>query len=486
MKNRKKVIIIGGGLGGLATAINLSKSDFEINIIEKNSNLGGKMNMFKKDGFVFDTGPSLITLPNVFEELFKEAGEDIYEHLDFIKINPLFLYMFEKEKIKYSSDLSEIEKLFNSNTNEINMFYELISKGSKLFNLSQKTFFQQGLFSKPKFSNLLLLLNSPFQLFFKKYNSFIEKTFSDEKIRKIFNRYPTYVGASPYKSSSILSIIPFMELSYGAWYISGGLYKLIEKIEEIIISKNINIIKNLKVSKINNKNGSVQSVTLSNGENLKCDIIISNVDPLVTKTMINNKFQIKQKSLSMSGFVVLVGLNEEVPELLHHNVIFSKNYKKEFNEIFMDKKFPSDPTVYINCPTKSDKTLAPKGSESIFLMCNAPATKEKWGDKEIKDAISKIRRNLKKHKLEHIIDNSKFLEVITPNDFEKKFAAPYGSIYGKVSHGIFGSIIRHPNKDRKIKGLYYVGGGVHPGGGTPIVLMSAKIVSKEIINNYAK
>ncbi|MEC7837268.1 MAG: NAD(P)-binding protein, partial [Chloroflexota bacterium] len=247
MKNRKKVIIIGGGLGGLATAINLSKSDFEINIIEKNSNLGGKMNMFKKDGFVFDTGPSLITLPNVFEELFKEAGEDIYEHLDFIKINPLFLYMFEKEKIKYSSDLSELEKLFNSNTNEINMFYELISKGSKLFNLSQKTFFQQGLFSKPKFSNLLLLLNSPFQLFFKKYNSFIEKTFSDEKIRKIFNRYPTYVGASPYKSSSILSIIPFMELSYGAWYISGGLYKLIEKIEEIIISKNINVIKNLKV-----------------------------------------------------------------------------------------------------------------------------------------------------------------------------------------------------------------------------------------------
>ena len=174
----------------------------------------------------------------------------------------------------------------------------------------------------------------------------------------------------------------------------------------------------------------------------------------------------------MSGLVLLVGLDEKVPEILHHNVIFSKNYKKEFHEIFNDKKFPSDPTVYINCPSKSDKSLAPNGSESIFLMCNAPATSENWGEEEIKDAISKIRTTLKKHKLEKIIDNSKFLEVITPNDFEKKFAAPYGSIYGKVSHGVLGSIIRHPNKDKKIKGLYYVGGGVHPGGGTPIVVMS--------------
>ena len=482
MKNRKKIIIIGGGLGGLATAINLSKSEFDITIIEKNSNLGGKMNIFKKDGFTFDTGPSLITLPHIFEDLFKECGENIYDHLNLKKINPLFLYMFEKEKIEYSSDLSDLEKVFN---NEIKKFYELILKGSKLFHLSEKTFFKEGLFSKPKFSNLLLLLASPFKLFFKKYNKYIEDQFSDEKIRKIFNRYPTYVGSSPYKSSGILSIIPYMELSYGAWYISGGLYKLIEKIEKILISKNIKIIKDLKVSKINNKKKKVQSVTLSNGEKINCDIIVSNVDPLITKTMINNKFEIKEDSLSMSGFVILVGLNEQIPEIRHHNVIFSKNYKKEFEEIFNKKKFPSDPTVYINCPTKTDNTLAPKNSESIFLMCNTHATKEIWGEKEITNAVSKIRNTLKKHNLEKIIDNSKFMEIITPNDFEKRFAAPYGSIYGKVSHGILGSIIRQPNKDRKIEGLYYVGGGVHPGGGTPIVVMSSKIVSREIIKKYA-
>lgn len=486
MKNRKKVIIIGGGLGGLATAINLSKSNFEITIIEKNSNLGGKMNILQKDGFTFDTGPSLITLPHIFENLFKDAGENIYEHIDLIKINPLFLYMFEKEKIKYSSDLSDIEKIFNCKKDEINKFYQLISNGSKLFQLSEKTFFEQGLFSKPKISNLLLLIRSPFKLFFKKYSDLIDKTFSDKKLKKIFNRYPTYVGASPYKSSGILSLIPFMELSYGAWYISGGLYKLIENLEKIIVSKNILIKKGLKVSKINQEKGDVKSVTLSNGENLSCDVIVSNVDPLITKTMLNNKFQITEKSLSMSGLVLLIGIDEKIPEILHHNVIFSKDYKNEFSEIFEKNQFPSDPTVYINCPSKTDRSLSPKGSESIFIMCNAPATKEKWGKLEIEKAISKIRNSLKKHKLEKIIDHAKFIEVITPNDFEKKYAAPYGSIYGKVSHGILGSVLRHSNKDKKTNGLYYVGGGVHPGGGTPIVVMSSKIASNEIINKYGK
>jgi len=126
MKNRKKVIIIGGGLGGLATAINLSKSEFEITIIEKNSNLGGKMNIFKKDGFTFDTGPSLITLPHIFENLFQEVDENIYDHLKFIKLNPLFLYMFEKEKIRYSSNLNDLEKIFNYHNNEIDKFYPFL------------------------------------------------------------------------------------------------------------------------------------------------------------------------------------------------------------------------------------------------------------------------------------------------------------------------------------------------------------------------
>ena len=184
MTRQKKVVIIGGGLGGLSTAINLLDSNFEVTIIEKNKNLGGKMNIFQKDGHTFDTGPSLITLPHIFENLFKKTNEDIHDHINLVRINPLFLYMFGNENIEYSLDLSSIEKIYSDSQDQLEKFYELISKGSKLFNLSENTFFEQSLFSKPKFSNLRLLLQSPYKVFFQKYNKLIEKTFEDEKLRK--------------------------------------------------------------------------------------------------------------------------------------------------------------------------------------------------------------------------------------------------------------------------------------------------------------
>ena len=486
MKNKKRVLIIGGGLGGIATAIGLAKSNFEIIIVEKNSNLGGKMNVLEKDGFKFDTGPSLITLPSVFEELYKCLGEDLNNHIELIKVNPLFKYMFDSgEELLYSSDLSELEKLFNDNEKTGNKkFYNFISQSSKLFRLSEKTFFKKELFSTPKFTDLMFFFKSPFKLFFQNYGKLIDDTFKNKNLRKIFNRYPTYVGSSPYKSSSILSIIPFMELSFGAWYIKGGLYKLIESLENLMISNNIEIKKNKKVTSINHEDGKIKSVTLNDGEKIQTEIIVSNVDPLITKSMLDKKYEILNKNLSMSGLVFLVGINKKIPELLHHNVIFSDDYKKEFQEIFDYGKFPSDPTVYINCPTKTDPSLAPNNSESIFLMCNSPSTKENWNEDLIRKSLVKVRNSLAKHNLEKIIDDAKFIESITPNDIEKKFAAPFGSIYGKVSHGIKGTIFRHPNKDRSIKGLYYVGGGVHPGGGTPTVIISGNIVSKKILNDY--
>ena len=171
MKNKKRVLIIGGGLGGIATAIGLAKSNFEIIIVEKNSNLGGKMNVLEKDGFKFDTGPSLITLPSVFEELYKCLGEDLNNHIELIKVNPLFKYMFDSgEELLYSSDLSELEKLFNDNEKTGNKkFYNFISQSSKLFRLSEKTFFKKELFSTPKFTDLMFFFKSPFKLFFQNY-----------------------------------------------------------------------------------------------------------------------------------------------------------------------------------------------------------------------------------------------------------------------------------------------------------------------------
>ena len=487
MKNNKEVVIIGGGLGGIATAIFLSQRNFKITIIEKNENIGGKMNFFTKNGYSFDTGPSLITIPYIFENMFSKVGEKMSDHLDLIKINPLFKYIFSNSDIIYDSNFSLIEKnVNNKNYKELDNFYDFMTKASKLYNLSENTFFKNEIFSAPSTKDLKTLLRSPFTLFFKKYSDLVNKTFKDHRLRKIFLRYPTYVGASPYKSQSILSIIPFMELSFGGWYTRGGLYKIIESLEKILISNGVKIILNKKVSSINIKNKKIESVVLEQEENISADIVVSNVDPIITKTMLDKNFRLSEKNLSMSGLVFLVGVEKKIDKLHHHNVIFSDDYENEFREIFEKNIFPSDPTIYINCPTKTDKSLAPEQCESVFIMCNAPANKRIWGESEIKEAFNKVYAKLKSKNLSDIIDKSNFIKTITPNDLEKKFAAPFGSIYGKVSHGISGTVFRQPNKDSKINGLYYVGGGVHPGGGTPTVIMSGEIAANRIIRDYAK
>ena len=487
MKNKKEVIIIGGGLGGIATAIFLSQRNFKITIIEKNENIGGKMNFFTKNGYSFDTGPSLITIPYIFENMFSKVGEKMSDHLDLIKINPLFKYIFSNSDIIYDSNFSLIEKnVNNKNYKELDNFYDFMTKASKLYNLSENTFFKNEIFSAPSTKDLKTLLRSPFTLFFKKYSDLVNKTFKDHRLRKIFLRYPTYVGASPYKSQSILSIIPFMELSFGGWYTRGGLYKIIESLEKILISNGVKIILNKKVSSINIKNKKIESVVLEQEANISADIVVSNVDPIITKTMLDKNFRLSEKNLSMSGLVFLVGVEKKIDKLHHHNVIFSDDYENEFREIFEKNIFPSDPTIYINCPTKTDKSLAPEQCESVFIMCNAPANKRIWGESEIKEAFNKVYAKLKSKNLSDIIDKSNFIKTITPNDLEKKFAAPFGSIYGKVSHGISGTVFRQPNKDSKINGLYYVGGGVHPGGGTPTVIMSGEIAANRIIRDYAK
>ena len=444
------------------------------------------MNFFTKNGYSFDTGPSLITIPYIFENMFSKVGEKMSDHLDLIKINPLFKYIFSNSDIIYDSNFSLIEKnVNNKNYKELDNFYDFMTKASKLYNLSENTFFKNEIFSAPSTKDLKTLLRSPFTLFFKKYSDLVNKTFKDHRLRKIFLRYPTYVGASPYKSQSILSIIPFMELSFGGWYISGGLYKIIESLEKILISNGVKIILNKKVSSINIKNKKIESVVLEQEENISADIVVSNVDPIITKTMLDKNFRLSEKNLSMSGLVFLVGVEKKIDKLHHHNVIFSDDYENEFREIFEKNIFPSDPTIYINCPTKTDKSLAPEQCESVFIMCNAPANKRIWGESEIKEAFNKVYAKLKSKDLGDIIDKSNFIETITPNDLEKKYAAPFGSIYGKVSHGISGTVFRQPNKDRKINGLYYVGGGTHPGGGTPTVIMSGEIVGKRIIKDYA-
>lgn len=481
---KKKVIIIGSGLGGIATALRLSYAGHEVTICEKNSILGGKIGIHEEKGFIFDLGPSLITLPQFFKELFHDIGLNIHEYLTLKKLDPICNYKFpDGTNFEYSSSLSkmtdEIEKKCLDNPDK---FFKFIDLGSKIFSISEKTFLNYPLSKFPKIS-FGELLTIPLIKSLKFYNKVIDHYFKDPKLRQIYYRYPTYVGSSPFSTPGIFSIIPYLEFAFGGWYIKGGIYNLVSKLEKIMLERKITIMKKTEIIKIIHKNKKIVGVKTKE-KNIFAEIVVFNGDVNQTKNLLDNTEKNETKDLSLSGFVILAGLNNQNHELSHHNILFSENYNYEFHQLFKEKVFPDEPTIYISAPHVSDNSVAPKNCSNLFIMANAPAGLIEWNDKEIEIAKSKIYNQLEKHKI--IINKNNLIveKILSPKYFEINHNSLGGSLYGINSHGYKNALIKPRNKSDQFSGLYFVGGTVHPGGGTPTVLKSAKITSELIKNDH--
>ncbi|MBM01173.1 MAG: hypothetical protein CL762_00415 [Chloroflexi bacterium] len=480
--NKNKVIIIGAGLGGICTALRLSKIGYKVSIIEKNESLGGKITSFSSKGYKFDQGPSLITLPDYFDEFFKDIGENINEHIELIKLNPMCRYFFDDgNKVDYFSSLDLMKKELDKVGEDFQNFYNFLSIGAKIYELSDKTFLNFPMGRVPKNIKIGDLIKFPYLRTLMSYKSLVNKTFSSPKIKQIFERYPTYVGSSPENTPGMLFVIPYIEYAFGSWYIKGGIYKLIESLEKLLVENEVEIIKNCVVKNIQISNNKITGVETSKGQ-ISTKIVINNTDISNLNKYKNQKLNENIDDYSLSGFVLMLGLKKKI-DLKHHNIIFSKDYKKEFDDLFKRKKFPEDPTIYVCNPTATDESVAPQNCSNLFIMANSPATSNIWTDAEIELARNKVLNKLKKiniHLEKSIIDVEK---IQTPNYFMNQHNSYGGSLYGKNSHGIKNSFFRHPNKE-KTKGLYNVGGTTHPGGGTPTVIKSSKITTDLIKNDY--
>ena len=481
-RSNKKVVIIGAGLGGISTALRLSKIGYKVSILEKNESLGGKITSFKSKGYKFDQGPSLITLPKHFEELFDDIDENINDHLELIKLNPMCRYFFDDgSKIDYFSSIDLMKKELDKIGEDFENFYNFLSIGSKIYELSEKTFLNFPVGKFPSNIKLNNLIKFPYLKTIRSYQSLVDKTFSTKKFKQIFERYPTYVGSSPSNTPGMFFIIPYIEYAFGSWYIKGGIYKLIESLEKLLIKNNVKIIKNCTVEKIEISNNEVAGVKTSSGH-IDAKIIINNTDVSNLDDFKNKHSNQNIDNFSLSGFVIMLGLKKKI-NLKHHNIIFSSDYKKEFNDLFKRKTFPDDPTIYVCNSTATDKSVAPENCSNLFIMANSPATHRAWTNDDTEYAKKKIFKNLQKIDInieKSIIEVEK---IQTPNYFMSQHNSFGGSLYGKNSHGIINSFLRHPNKE-KIKGLYNVGGTAHPGGGTPTVIKSSKITTNMIKNDY--
>lgn len=485
----KRVAVIGAGLGGMTCALRLAHCGYEVDVYEKNPFPGGKAHSINFNGFRFDAGPSLITIPFVIKELFDFVDEDIKNYLILKELDILCRYYYTdgtvinayKEAEKFAD---EIERKTTDDKQEL---FNFINYTKEIYDSSSNIFLFGNLYSLKKYlkkSNLKSLLNFYKIDTFRTMHKAITGFFEDEKNIKLFSRYATYNGSSPFLAPATLNIIAYVENAFGGYYLENGINSLSEAFYNLSKLKGVNYFFNKRVNRIIVRNSQVQGVETDDGF-IGHDYVVSNADALYTKSfLLNEKLNNKQlKLLSTSAVVFYWGVKKINLDLNIHNILFADNYEKEFEYLFNKNKCSDDLTVYIYISSKYNTKDAPENYENWFVMVNAPRDAGQDWEKEIEIIRSNVIRKI--DKLFNIDLNEVILseEIMFPRKLEKITGSYKGSIYGYSSNSRMSAFMRERNKSIKYKGLYYCGGSAHPGGGIPLVILSGKLVSELIINN---
>lgn len=485
----RQAIIIGGGLGGIATALRLAHNGWHVSLFEKNDTLGGKMNRWRSGGFSFDTGPSLITMPWVFAELYEALGQKLEDHLLLSPVHPSASYVFDDGfRFQVSSSLPEwLSTLETIEPGSTAGFFSFMRLGSRIFELSRHTFLSRAPSERPDLAALMAMRHFPLRHAWGAYHRAIAHFFKSPYLRQLYNRFPTYVGSSPYRIPATLLLIPYIEHAFGGWYVSGGLYRIIEPLHALANSLSVEIHSNSRVSQIlRDPLKRITGIALENGARYEADVVVMNGDASMARSLLgeNEVPPMPPVDRSLSGFILLLGLRRRLPQQEHHTVYFSADYQREFCQLFDQRVFPDDPTVYVSMPSQMDRSICTTDGETLFIMANAPANDgEMWDEAFTLQVRKRVLARLHKGGLALNDEDVAASAIWTPQRLAQAYDMPGGVIYGTNSHGWKNAFQRPPNRDRRYRGLYYVGGSTHPGGGTPTVLMSAKITAR-LIDKY--
>ncbi|GAA5520608.1 phytoene desaturase [Aliifodinibius salicampi] len=488
-----KVIVIGSGLGGLSIACLLASQGHDITILEKNDAIGGKINEVQTGGFRFDTGPSLLTMPFILESLFERCGYKLQEFLTIETVNPICRYFYKNgtQFDCYQDSAANISQIKEFAQGDVEVYQDFMNHSQDLYQKTKDSFLFNPLYGITDLSSLKLTDFLHIDAFQTVAES-VDTQFTSSELKKFFKRFTTYNGSSPYQAPATLNVIPHVELSLGGYYIKNGMYALIKALHALATKLGVNIATNTPIRRIRLQGKRASGVEGDNQEFYPADIVISNADACETYlNLLNtadsswlNRTKIEQAEPSCSGFVLLLGLDKQYEQLTHHNIFFSSNYKREFHQIFNQKIMPDDPTIYIANTSHSDPDHAPPGGSNLFVLVNAPylSNAYHWEEKESQYQNFLINE-LSQRGLTNLNDHIRFSQTITPRDFYSKYRSNKGSIYGTSSNSKLAAFLRPANKSRSIDGLYLVGGSTHPGGGIPLVTLSA-FHAFELIQRY--
>ncbi|MEO6334881.1 MAG: phytoene desaturase family protein [Pyrinomonadaceae bacterium] len=486
----KKVVVIGAGIGGLGTAGLFAKKGYDVTVLEKNENFGGRANIFESDGFRFDMGPSWYLAPDLFEHYFDLLGEKVGDHLDLKRLHPSYRIFFRNDpaSLDIRSDLEIDTRTFDA-----------IEPGSgeRLRAYLKQSEYQYGVatqhFMYKNYDNIFDFLNRRVMTegqklsVFSKMHSFVSRFFKSRKLQQVMEYTMVFLGTSPYEAPALYNLMSHMDFNQGVFYPMGGFYELIKALSAMAEKNGAKLRSGANVTEIIVEKGIANGVRLADGEIIPADLIISNADMWFTETkLLAEKWQThpqkywNKRVMAPSAFIMYLGSSEKLPGITHHNLFFSDDWRKNFDDIYKNPCLPDEPSFYVCAPSVTDPSVAPPGKENLFVLVPI-ASDLKISDDE-KDAYAdKILALMESEmKLPGLRDKIQYRRIYTV----KNFAADYNSFKGSalgLAHTIWQTAIFRPkNQSAKVKNLYYVGAGTNPGIGTQICLISAELAYKRV------
>jgi phytoene desaturase len=491
MASKPKAVVIGAGIGGIATAGRLAKKGFSVTVLEKNGTPGGRCNQIVRDGHRFDIGPTLFLMPEVWEETFAALGEKMSDHMQLVRIDPTYkIYFDDGLQLQLTSNIGEMQtQLEKVEKTAFSGFLNYIAEGNKHYKISLEKFVGRNFYNVFEYFSLA---NLP--LLFKlkalmKHYANTGKYFKDERLKAAFTFQNMYLGLSPYDAPATYSLLQYTELAEGVWYPMGGMYKGIETLTAIAEKLGVKFVYNTPVKTIHVDGKKVKSVETENGQVYEADLFVGNADlPYIYKELLPKNTEaakLDKKLYTCSTIMFYWGVDKQYSQIAHHNVFLAGDYKASFDQIFNEHKLPAQPSFYIHAPARTDAAAAPTGQDTFYVLVPVghmdESNTQDW-DEMVNRARENVFSRLEKDMgITDLREHIKFEIINTPVTWKEQFNLEKGAAFG-LSHNFWQvGFLRPQNRHAQYKNMYFAGASTHPGTGLPIVLLSARLTTERIL-----
>ena len=495
-RRSEDVIIIGAGLGGLSAAIHLRLAGYEVTIYEANERVGGRANLIEAEGFRFDTGPSLLNYPWVFEELFRVANRQMSDYVELLPVDPSVGFQWQDgTELTLSSNLhfliAEFERLEPGSSPRLLAF---LRDAAAKYNLSFDKLVRRNEERYVRWLGSLSLREMLQTGVWHSLDRELKRFFKSRYIREALGSYGMYLGGSPFDLPGLFSILAYGEIAYGLWLPRGGIYALVSAIERLARELGIRIYTNSRIERIIIANGKVAGIQLAGGQQIPAQMVISNVDVPTTKSELlasnGSNGEVKRRAATMKmtpGVLTFYwGISGEIEGLRHHTIFLPQDYRRSFHQLLKEKRIPDDMPFYVSIPSATDSSLAPEGDTAMFVLVPTPLLSEM---KVVEGGWEEIVQDVKKRVLARLNQSGEklaasriiFEHFFTPAEWQRRFGLYDGSAFGAAHTLRQVGPWRAPNYEKTIDGLYYVGASTTPGTGMPMVVLSGKMVAERII-----